>query len=149
LRSLELACPAHGDAVLLGETVEQRPARDAELRLKASRGVVEAGVNDLARAPARLKAGAGVLLEHHHLDPTLGQRSRDGKPDDAATNDDGLHISGHVLNCSLRGKLLKQHIKRGNPRKLSTAPVYRLEHRENTVHRERQASRSHAQARIG
>src|SRR5690606_3912357 len=97
--------PLVRDTVLGTEFIELRLARDAQLRAQRARRIVDAGVDDLAVARARLRADDVVLLEHHDLAPAHGQSPRDGEADDARADDNSFDISCHGafrLGCSNR-----------------------------------------------
>lgn len=85
------ACPM-GHTGLAGERIEALLAVDAQAGPQASRRIIEAGVDDLARPAARFAAHAVMAFEQKDLVTREGQGARSREPDDAATHDDGLDI---------------------------------------------------------
>jgi hypothetical protein len=70
--------------------VERAPARDAERRLRAVGGGVDAGVNDLAVAARNAAGDPGLRLEHEHRTPGPGHGRRRREPDDTGADDDDV-----------------------------------------------------------
>ena len=81
----QLAGAPRLDAPLGAVAVEQLGAFHAELRLQRARRVVDARVDDPARAPGLLGREAGFALEHRQRAARLAgeQLARDREPDDA------------------------------------------------------------------
>ena len=92
-RHQQLAAARVRHVVLGAEGVEQLLAAHAQRGAQAARRIVDAGVDHLAVARARLRADQGVLLQHHRLVAGQGQRARHGQPDGAGPDDNGLHVS--------------------------------------------------------
>ena len=80
-RHQQLAAARVRHVVLGAEGVEQLLAAHAQRGPQAARRIVDAGVDHLAVARARLRADQLVLLQHHRLVAGHGQRARDGQPD--------------------------------------------------------------------
>lgn len=92
LRDDPLASAAVADVVLLAELVQQVLAADAQLRLEAGRAVVDARVDDLAVARARLGAhGVVALNQDGRVVAALRELPGYGEADDAATD----NLSGY------------------------------------------------------
>ena len=99
-RHQQLAAARVRHAVLGAEGVEQLLAAHAQRRPQAAGRIVDAGVDHLAVARARLRADQLVLLQHHRLMAGQGERARHRQPDDAGPDDNGLHVRRHApLPC--------------------------------------------------
>jgi hypothetical protein len=94
----QLAAAPMRDAMRLAIGIEPRPALDAEPRLQAARGVIDAGVDHLAVARRGLLAGRGARF--HHDDGAAGerQRARDCEADDARADDERVDVA-HGAAC--------------------------------------------------
>ena len=118
----QLAAALVRDAGLRAEPIEHRLAGDAQPGAQAARRIIEAGVDHLGVARARLRADAVVALEHEHLLAGKRQRAGDREPDDARSDDHCLHIRRHdapaQLPCRLifkpefsTGQILRRHAR--------------------------------------
>ena len=79
-----------GHAVFFTPPIEEPTARDAQAGLQEGRGVVDAGMDDLAVARACLPAETIVLLQDGDPSSAVGETGRHGQADDARPDDDGV-----------------------------------------------------------
>ena len=88
----ELAGLRVGNRVAKAQVVDALPALDTEPRLEAARGIVDAGMDDLAVAARRLHAVLRVSVEDDDVRALTRQAGRDGEADDAGPDDDDLGV---------------------------------------------------------
>ncbi|MCY1406192.1 hypothetical protein D9M71_214510 [compost metagenome] len=88
----QLAALVVADAVPVAEGLGGLVAGQAELRLEAAGGVVDAGVDHAAVVPGLVARRAGFLLQQEDLRVRvdLGELHRGGHADDAAADDDEI-----------------------------------------------------------
>ena len=98
----ELAAVVVIDAARLAVGVQRAVAGDAEARLEAARGVVEAGMNHAAVARRGDGARMGLGFEQQDFAPGQRQCARDGEAHDARTDDDAFDLVCHILNLSCK-----------------------------------------------
>ena len=99
----QLAATPVRDAMRLAVVVQQLTPAHAQPGLQRPRGVVQAGVDDLAVA----RTGAGTDgrrgFEHDHLAPGQCQRARHAQADDAGTDDHAVDSIHQITRA--RGRL--------------------------------------------
>ncbi len=88
----ELAGLRVGNRVAKAQVVDALPALDAEPRLEAARGIVDAGMDDLAVAARSLHAVLRVSVEDDEVRARARQAGRDGEADHAGPDDDDFGI---------------------------------------------------------
>ena len=89
----ELAAAGVRDPVRLAMGVEAPPALDAEPRLEAAGGVVDAGMDDLAVARRGLFPDAALRLHDQHRAAGQSQRAGDREADDPGADDGDIEIA--------------------------------------------------------
>jgi len=78
--------------VRVAEGVEFAAAQDAEARLEAARGIIDAGMDDFAVARRGFLADSLAALQNDDGAAGARQRARGGEADGPRANDDGVDI---------------------------------------------------------
>ena len=87
----ELAAAPVRDAVLFAIAIERELARNAQLRLQRPRRVIDAGMDDLAVARARMRANRVLRFQHHDLAALERQAAGNCQPDHAGADYDAIN----------------------------------------------------------
>jgi len=134
-RDDQLAAAPVPDAAVFAITIEPLAAPHAQHGLQAAGRVVKAGVDDFGIAAARVRPVHGLPLEDQSLDARHREAPRHREPDDAATDDDAIHVL-HTSMMHVPGP--QEHCFDSARRVASAATAPRLEGPTN--HREKPMS---------
>ena len=104
----DLAAAEHRDAALVAVREQPRRTDDAEPSLERAWHVVDAAVDDPARATGLVRAHCGLLVEHRDpcTRPTRLELSRHGEPKDPGAHDGDVVLrAGHGSPGVAEGKV--------------------------------------------